>query len=634
MRLNFSRKQRPHTIYIQRSFRDKNGKSTTVKVETLGTEEEIEKKHGCPDGLEWAKAYVARLNEEERLGKEEVRIDLSPSEPLESEAPKVIGGDLLLLPLYNRLGLPQVCEAIAGETRVQYDLNEILEALVVLRILCPCSKRGAYELNKRRIRRTTFALEDLYRALSLLSGHIDRIQAAVWEHSQKVVRRDTRVIYYDCTNYYFEIEDNDLESPDPSLPGRRAGQRRRGKSKEHRPNPIVQMGMLMDGDGIPLAFCIFPGNESEQPSLQKIEEMVAERFKLNEFIISTDAGLSSEDNRRYNMTEGREYIAVQSLPSLPAADQAMALAPEGWRVAFRGPGLSGPVDPDRPDADTFSLDKINLEQERHTRFYKEIIVEKTQRLPNPEYDLQQKAQDTDKPVDANGKRIPKTRSYTRSERVIVTYSHDFALFLSHKRDERVRLAQKIVSRKAVDSRQSQQDPRRYVQATYCTADGEVAEHVVLHINTEFIEQEARFDGFYAYGTSLDDDAVDVLRARSFHHEIEHLFRTTKSHLDARPVYLSRQDRIQSHFLVCFLSMVIIKMLQKQLDMPDLSIDRLIDTLRSIEFDHFKGRGYRPLYGANALIEKLQTLADINICTQIVPQKTMNKYYRAVLKQVK
>lgn len=573
-------------------------------MERLGTEEEIETKYGCSDGLEWAKQYVARLNEEEKLAKEKIKVEFSASERIkEGEQVSYDCGDLFMLPIYNALGLPKVCEGIVKGRKVKFNLNEILETLVMLRISCPCSKLNSYALGKKRMRKITHEIEDVYRALTLLSGHIDDIQARVWENSKNILKRNTRVIFYDCTNYYFEIEDNDPVGVDPRHPGRPEGIRRRGKSKEHRPNPIVQMGMLMDADGIPLSFIIFPGNESEQPSLQKIEEMIADKFGLNEFVISTDAGLSSEDNRRYNMTEGREYIAVQSLPKLSEDDQKMALDPHGWHVAFRDKNL-GPVDPSDPERDTFNLDEIDLNAERHTKFYKEIIVDKC----------------------LNGR-----KKTARAERVIVTYSHDFALYLRHKRAERLPVAEKIVRNKQTSSRQSQNDPRRYVQTVYVTAEGEPAEQVSMSINKEAIEQEARFDGFYAYGTSLDDDAVDVLRARFFHHEIEHLFRTTKTFLDSRPVYLQRADRIRSHFLICFLAMVIIKILQKQLDMPSLSIDSLIVTIRNFKMAYIKGAGYMPLFVRNELTDRLQELNKVCIDTQIVSTKTMNALYRNVLK---
>ncbi len=270
MRLSFSRPQRPHTIYVLESFRDKTGKSTTRKVETLGSEEEIEKKHGCADGLEWARAYVARLNEEKKINKEKINVELSPVERINpGEQISYDCGDLLLLPLYNRLGLPQLCEGIEAGTKVRYNLNEILETLVILRLLCPCSKLSSYGLGKKRLRKMSCDLEDVYRALSLLSSHIDDIQATVWENSRQIVRRDPRVVYYDCTNYYFEIEDNDPVGKDPRHPNRPEGIRRRGKSKEHRHNPIVQMGLLMDSDGIPLSFIIFPATSRSSPRFRK-----------------------------------------------------------------------------------------------------------------------------------------------------------------------------------------------------------------------------------------------------------------------------------------------------------------------------------------------------------------------------
>ena len=602
MHLSPAKPQEGKIYYIAKSFRNERGISTKKNMFRLGTLDEIRRREGVSDAWQWAQEELARRNEEERIGRQKLKIELSPSKRINTgECVKYSGGDLMLIPFYNALGLPQICREIQTYTRTEYSLNEILESLVVSRILYPCSKKGAYELNKKRIRPTSFGLEDIYRALSLLSSHIDDIQARVWSNSQKITDRNTRIIYYDCTNYYFEIEDNDKDFVDKQTGEYIPGLRKRGKSKENRPNPIVQMGMLMDGDGMPLSFIIFPGNESEQPSLQKIEEMVANKFGLNEFIISTDAGLGSENNRRYNMTEGREYITVQSLPSLPKAYQDMALAPEGWRIAFRDSALP-PIDPFNPERKIFNLSEIDLDAERHTRFYKEIIVDK--------------CMDGDK-------------STARQERVIVTYSHDFALYLRHKREERISSAQKIVNRRQTKSRQSQQDPRRYVATEYITKEGIKATNVKMALDQKAITADQRFDGFYAYGTSLDDDAADVLRARSFHHEIEHLFRTTKTFLEARPVHLQRQDRIRSHFLICFLAMVIIKILQKKLHMHELTIDQLILTLRSIEFDYFKSIGYRPLFERNEITDRLQQIAGITIDTEIVETKRMNKLYRNI-----
>ena len=601
MHLSHSRPKEGTIYNILKSFRDETGKSTTASMFRLGTFEEIRLREGVEDAWAWIRAELERCNMEEKLAKQrKVRLELDPTKRIEKDKVNLYwGGDLVLLPLYNALGLPQICQQIKRKSRAKYDLNEILEALVMLRIKEPGSKIKAFNTNKTRIRKTKFALEDVYRALSLLSSHIDDIQAHMWKHSQRYIKRNTRVIYYDCTNYYFEIEDNDPDYVDKETGEVVFGLRKRGHSKENRPNPIVQMGLLMDQDGIPLSFIIFPGNESEQPSLQQIEKVVTEKFGLNEFIVSTDAGLASESNRHFNMEEGREYIAVQSIPSLPKADQDMALDPKGWRIISRDPNLP-PIDPANPKREIFDLTEIDFTTERKTRFYKEILVEK---------------------------RLNNKADTSRMERIIVTYSHDYALYLKHKRSQRLQVAEKIVKTKQVAPRQSQQDPRKYVETTYITPDGQKANKISMAINQEVVDTESRFDGFYAYGTSLDDSAIDILRARSFHYEIEHLFRTTKTFLEARPVYLQRQDRIRSHFLTCFIAMTILKMLQKQINAPQYSIDQIIDTIKNWTYTYHRAKGYQPNLTRTDLTDAIQKAAGVITDTEIIEWREMNKLYR-------
>lgn len=614
MKAIFTRTKTATTAYIQKSIR-KDGKCTSVTVKRLGTLKEIQEREGCEDPEEWCRKEALRMTLEEKEGKKHFDLSLSPSKSIGKDSrPLRHGGDLMLLWQYNRLGLPKICDAIVKGSRAKYDLNAVLQTLVTSRILFPCSKSRTMELAKDFVRPPKFSDNDMYRALSLLSGNIDLIQAEVYRHSLSILPRRDKAVFYDCTNYYFEIEDNDPDVIDKETGEITAGLRKYGKSKENRPNPIVQMGMFMDYDGIPLAFKIFPGNESEQKSLQPLEEVLNHRFGMTDYVVSTDAGLASEENRRYNMDEGREYICVQSIPKLPEEDQRMCVRPEGWRIAFRkNAAHREPVDPNNPRREIFNLEEV-LENEakrpgtlKDTTFYKEIIVMKDS---------------------GNGK---------RPERIIVTYDHDFALYLRHKRAGNLSRAKKIVDRKQTKSRQSQQDPRHYVTTTHRTRYGEKAIKIEMAINTDLVAQEQTLDGFYAYGTSLDDTAVDVLRIRSFHHEIEHIFRTTKSFLNARPVYLSRQDRIKTHFLICFLAMVILKILQRQLTEanPDLyktgpvPIDQLISTLRGIRFAHLPGSGYLPMYNRTDLTDQLQNLAGVNISTQIIPTRTMTANYRNV-----
>lgn len=648
MKADFVTTKKGTWAYIRKSVRI-NGKSTTVPVRKLGLLSEIQKKHGCEDPRRWVRELAEKMTQEERQGKMVVELPFCPAKNIEpGRASLRIGGDMMMLPLYTRLGLPGICTNISRQSRVKYDLDEILRTLTFGRILYPGSKYLTHDRSQNLVEAPDFAREDMYRALSLLADHIDDIQAQVYANSKKLIERRDKVIYYDCTNYYFEIEDNDRDYIDKETGEFIAGLRKRGKSKENRPNPIVQMGMFMDADGIPLAFVVFPGNESEQTSLKPLEQILDRKFGMTDFIVSTDAGLGSESNRRYNMAEGRDYICVQSLPSLPEADRVAATAPSGWRLAYCN-------DRDRQERlleeysgqGIFNLDTLRKAAAEDasasilagTTFYKEIIVEKSEKYENPAWLRAKREMPEATPADTDGKRIPHYLKSTRKERLIVTYCHDFALYLRHKRDQRLSAAQKIVAKGQQNTRRSQQSPLNYIETIHKTTDGQIATKTEMIIKDEALEQEEILDGFYAYATSLEDDATMVLKARSFHHEIEHLFRTTKTHLDARPVYLSRQDRIKSHFLICFLAMLILKMLQKQIcdkykdsykENP-IAIDRLINTLRDIRFDLLPRNYYRPLFERTILTDHLQQLNGIDINKEIISASKMKATYKKLKK---
>lgn len=653
--------------YIQKSVRI-DGRSTTQTIRRLGLLSEIQKEHGCADPRQWVIDLAARMTEEERLGRERVSLDFYPGTQISmGDTPLRHGGDMLLLPLYSGLGVKEICAGILKSTRAKYDLNEILRTLVMGRILFPSSKTKTFEKAKSMVKPPKFSEADMYRALSLLSEHIDDIQAQVYINSKSIIERRERVIYYDCTNYFFEIEENDRDMVDEETGEFIPGLRKKGKSKENRPNPIVQMGMFMDMDGIPLAFVVFPGNESEQTTLQPLEEVLNRKFGMTDYVVSTDCGLGSEDNRRYNMAEGRDYICVQSIPKLKKDDRDMAIDPKGWRISWcRDTERARTLEHEWSDDGLFNLQSIldmgkeqvekendelvkktkELERQRMVAdmlkditFFKEIIVTKEIEYEDAEWLRQKKADPNATPLDKDGNRIPHRHSLKRDERIIVTYSHDFALYLKHKREARKKISEVIVKSKKKKTRQSQQSPMKYVKATYYTKSGEKAEKVDFAIDEDIIAQEEKLDGYYAYGTSLDDDGVDVLRIRSFHHEIEHLFRTTKTHLEARPVYLSRQDRIKSHFLICYLAMVILKILQRQVIMANidaykenpLSIDELIHVLQSFMFGKLPGNNYMPMFERTSLTDRLQRLNNIEANGQIIKSQKMNAIYRSVMK---
>ena len=632
--------------YIQKSVRV-NGAPKTLTLKSLGLLSDIQKEHGCEDPRQWAIDYAAKLTREEKEGNQTVSVDFKPGEVDFGEHPLKKAGDLFLLPLYNGLGLPGICKGIMKGRREKYDLNEILRTLVTSRLLFPASKARTFEKAKDMVKAPGFGEQDMYRSLSVLSEHINDIQAQVYRNSRGIMERRTRVIYYDCSNYYFEIEDNDRDYVDMETGEVVMGLRKRGKSKENRPNPIVQMGLFMDMDGIPLAFVIFPGNESEQTSLKPLEELLDSKFGLTDFIVSTDAGLGSEDNRRYNMAEGRDYICVQSLPSLSEADRAMAVDPKGWRIAWcNDAGRLAALEREYSDDGIFNLDLLLNAEDTDVRklladitFYKEIIVIKEKKVDNPEWIRMEKENPGKKHKGTDGKSVPKQITLKRPERVIVTYDNDFALYLRHKRVERLKISDKIVKSKQKKPRQSQQSPLKYVKTVHLTDTGDTAVKVEMSIDDDAISQEERLDGFYAYGTSLEDDAVDVLRARSFHHEIEHIFRSTKTFTEARPVYLSRQDRIRSHFMICFLAMLILKMLQRQLTEANseayrenpLTIDYLVEAIRSFQFGQLPDHSYTPMFTRTLLTDRLQDLVGVRLNNRLTSSKMMNAAYRKVNK---
>ena len=464
------------SAFVQKSIR-KDGKSTTVTIEKLGTLDEIKAKYGCADPLEWAKKHVQELTANEKLENKKLRIELSPTKRIDSDSKSLMhGGDLFVLPIYQKLGIEDICNNLIESCRVKYNLNEIMQTLVISRVLFPCSKASTYDLARNFINLPKFAMEDMYRSLSLISKDIDYIQAQVYKNSKKFMTRKTGVIFYDCTNYFFETEKDDEDIDGVN------GLRKHGKSKENRPNPIVQMGMFMDYDGIPLAFCINPGNTNEQTTMKPVEEILAEKFDLTKFVVSTDAGLGCESNRRYNMTEGREYITVQSIKQLKASDQEIVLNPNGWRIHFRESSLS-PINANDHAQDVFNISEIDMGKEHNTIFYKEVLLEKAD---------------------------------NRMERVIVTYSEKYAEYERKNRAENILRAERMIKKGSVKSRQTQQDARRLIATAHSTEDGEIADKTSMSLNTDTIAYEERFDGFYAYATSLDDDVADILKVRHFH----------------------------------------------------------------------------------------------------------------------
>ena len=561
-------KSKTHTTYHVIRDVKRDGKRSTEIVENLGNETMIQKRHGVTDAEAWARAYVERLNQDEANKNHKVLIPFATDTRIPvGKQLSFNAGYLFLQKMYYQLGLPSICKKVTKNHSFDYNLNSILSRLVYGRILYPSSKLSCMEQAKSLIEQPNFELHHIYRALSVFAEDSDYIQAQLYKSSKKVLKRSTGVLYYDCTNYFFEIEQE-------------SGLKQYGPSKEHRPNPIVQMGLFMDKSGIPLAFCINKGNRNEQLSLKPLEQQIMRDFELSKFIICTDAGLSSETNRKFNNYGERSFITTQSIKKLKEELKTWALDPTGW-------SLEG-------SEETFDISELeDTPENRKKLFYKQQWIEGWD----------------------------EERDIAFEQNLIITYSLKYKLYQQTLRNRQVERALKAMENPSALEKHSQTDSKRFITKTSVTNNGEIAENKVYQLNTEAIQEEAKYDGFYAVCTNLDDDPWDIAKINHDRWEIEESFRIMKSEFSARPVYLQRDDRIEAHFLTCFIALLIYRILEKQLG-EKYTCEETIETLRKMNMVSVGNEGYILAYTRTEITDALHDNARFHTDYELTTQKVM------------
>ena len=567
MRLMISPSKNAKSFYVIQSVR-RNGKNSSEIVEKLGTEKYIRETYGVTDAEAWARAYVDKLNQEESCKNHKVLIPFSTDVLIPvGKQNSFNAGYLFLQKIYYQLGLPNICNKIKKNHAFDYDIDSILSRLVYGRILYPSSKLSCMEQSKTLIEQPNFELHHIYRALEVLAENSDFIQAQLYKKSKKLLKRSTGVLFYDCTNYFFETEQE-------------SGLKQYGPSKEHRPNPIVQMGLFMDKSGIPLAFCINKGNQNEQLSLKPLEQQIMRDFELSKFVVCTDAGLSSDVNRKFNNYGERSFITTQSVKKLKKDLKEWALDTSGWRL----------------EGSDETFDISNLEDTAENRkkiFYKQQIIE--------DWDEE--------------------RDIAFDQTLIVTYSLKYKLYQQTIRNRQVERAQKAMEKPNSIEKHSQTDAKRFIKKTTVTEDGEIAEKKLYQLNTEVIEDEAKYDGFYAVCTNLDDEPWEIAKINHDRWEIEESFRIMKSEFSARPVYLQRDDRIEAHFLTCFIALLIYRILEKQL-VEKYTCEEIIETLRKMDMTCVGNEGYIPSYTRTEKTDALHENAGFRTDCELTTKKTM------------
>lgn len=561
MRLGYSRSKNSIFYYAQKTVYV-DGKNKSMIVKKFGSEKYICDTYGVTDAKAWAQEQVALMNLAEKEETATVSIDFSPVKSLEDNTQRCFnGGYLFLQDIYYELGLDRISKAVAKKHGFKYNLNSILSRLIYARILYPASKKSTYEDSHKFIEQPDFELHQIYRALSVIAEESDYIQSTLFKNSMKLSKRKTGVIYYDCTNFYFEIEQAEDD-------------KQYGVSKENRPLPIVEMGLFMDAEGIPLAFCINPGNQNEQLSLIPLEEKLLADFDMSQFVVCTDAGLSSTANRKFNddRNGNRAFVTTQSIKKLKKHLKDWTLDVTGWK-------LSG----DSEDT-CYDISSIDETEYKDSIFYKSRWIK--------EDGLEQQ--------------------------LIITYSVKYRDYQRTIRSRQIERALRTLKNgKASVESKRQNDPKRFIKAAHATKEGEVADKTVYYIDETIVKEEEIYDGFYAVCTNLEDDAQAIVKINKRRWEIEECFRIMKSEFDARPVYLQDSERIKAHFMTCFIALIVYRYLEKKLD-EKYACSQLIDCLREMNFLRFEGKGYIPTYAKTKLTDDLHAAFGFNTATEIIP----------------
>lgn len=573
MYISISKTKNKEFVYIIHSYRVKN-KTTSRIFKKLGSMDELLPLHNNSrdDVLSWAKEQAKIETNLYNKENEVVSIDFHPNQRINMNSNRTFNcGYLFLQSLYTQLRFDNICRNIKNHYNFDYDINAILSDLVFARILNPSSKKSSYEFAHTLLEKPKYELHDVYRALSVLANESDYIQSEIYRNSNFIHKRNTDVLYYDCTNFFFEIQQEDHI-------------KKYGKSKENKPNPIVGMGLFMDTDGIPLAFDIYPGNQNEQKTLKPLERKIITDFDCSKFIYCSDSGLGSQDNKLFNDMQGRSYVITQSLKKLKKEDLEIALNPTQYRLVGSKEFIN-----------LRDLDETD-EQVFNSIYYKEIPIE--------------------------NKKI--------SETLIVTYSPKYKEYQRKVRNDQIERAQKMVdSGKWKKTHRNPNDPARFVTKTNTTKDGEVATEQYLELNQEAIDYEERFDGFYAVATDIAGNIKTIIEINQRRWQIEECFRIMKTDFEARPIYVQREDRIKAHFLTCFLALIIYRLLEIKLE-KKYTITELLETLRNMNILELEGHGFIPAYKRTQITDDLHDMFEFRTDNQIIKKSKM----RNIIKKTK
>ena len=590
MKLYIHKSKSNTILYMAKTYRNSEGKSTSKIIERLGTLDEVKEKANGLDPIVWAKKYILEKTKEENENNITYTEKLAEGKDLSSEQKVFNLGHIFLRKIFEELELNKLCNQIKHKYNFEYNLSDILEDLICTRIMYPSSKYSSFEEAHRFLRQPKYHLHDVYRALDIIQKEKEFIEQWCYEKSLNIIpKRNTKVLYYDCTNYFFEIE---LEDEDNLDTGKK-GLRKFGKNKENRPLPIVEMGLFIDGNGYPLAFNISSGNTNEQTTLRPLEKQIMKDFQLSKFLVCTDAGLGSFDNRNFNTKGDRTYIVTQSLKQLSNEYKTDALSNIGWRLVGSNKSIN--------------LSKIErYDSKNNNMYYKEIIIERTK-----------KNKETNEKI-------------ALKERMIITFSPKYAAYQKNIRDAQISRAKEIIEKRPEQyTKLPQNSAKRFIQKENITSNGECAEKYKLYFKNELEKYESMFDGFYALCVpeNMDASIEDILKISKERWEIEESFRIMKSDFKARPVFLRKDERIKAHFTICYLALLVYRILEKEKLKEKYTTEEIIETLKKMITNKIEGIGYKQLYRKTDITTTLNNNYDFNLDKEFIGLKNMKKFIK-------
>lgn len=606
MKLYYDKRLKDPTYYIQQGFR--NGKKTTTKnIKRLGKHSELLLITDNP--LEYAKNEVKKMNEEYRSGRSEFIVTMDFNERIPStdspcsNSTSLNIGYLYLKDIYAKLNLSDFFKSVSSDRKITYDCNKICQFLTYARILDPASKYGTYDKLDTYYEKPQVEYQHMIRFLDILDRNSDQYLKHLFDNSENIVKRDTSVMYYDCTNYFFETEKPDEEIVDEVTGEIILGLRQFGISKENKTSPIVEMGLIMDSRGIPISMCIHPGNTNEQLTAVPLEKEVIKMTGNKKFIYCADAGLGSYNIRKFNDMGGRAYIVTQSVKKLGQEIKDIVFNDSNYRLLSNDDAIT------LKEMRTFNKkDANNLSL--YNDFAYKVIPANT-------------AMDTglyEEKVYKNGRTKKIKAKGTLHQYIIVTFSRKMMEYQRTIRERQLERAKKLLRLKDPEKiKKGPNDIRRFLKNT----SSDTANYV---LDMDKIHEEEKYDGFYAVATNLDDSAKDILAVAQNRYKIEDCFRIMKTNFDARPVFLRKPERIRAHFLICYTALLIYRLMERKLDdnLTHVTTSNLIKTLRNMNVVNMDDMYYKSIYSGSQALDALERCFELQLNRKYYRPSDLNK----------